>query len=153
MKTDNPDSALALDSQLCFALYAANRAVTKLYRPLLEELELTYPQYLVMLVLWESAGLDEAVSVSSLGKRLRLDSGTLTPLLKRMETHGLLVRERLATDERVVQVRLTGQGADLRQRARRVPVEVLCRSGMSLDETASLRDALRAMLDRLEAPE
>ena len=104
--TDN-DQILALDNQICFALYAANRAVTARYRPLLEELGLTYPQYLVMLVMWEADREGIKPRVSDLGARLRLDSGTLTPLLKRLEQRDLLQRARLAEDERVVRLRLT----------------------------------------------
>src|SRR6187200_246404 len=99
-----PDQALALDNQLCFALYSSSLAMTKLYKPLLDPLGLTYPQYLVMLVLWEGDG----VTVSELGQRLMLDSGTLTPLLKRLESAGVLQRLRDVADERRVLVRLTG---------------------------------------------
>ena len=102
-KTLTTDSALLLDNQLCFALYSTSLAMTKLYKPLLEELGLTYPQYLVMLVLWEQ----DDVAVSELGSRLYLDSGTLTPLLKRMEAAGLLARSRSAEDERRVNIALT----------------------------------------------
>src|SRR5260370_28276884 len=108
---------LALDRQLCFALYAASRAVTALYRPLLDALGLTYPQYLVMLVLWEQ----ESVLVKELGAALQLDYGTLTPLLKRLETHGLLRRERRADDDGPVLVTLTEQRAGLPGPPRRVP--------------------------------
>lgn len=144
------DPAMLLDSQLCFALYAANRAVTGLYRPLLHDLELTYPQYLVMLVLWEQARLGNKTGVNVLGEKLRLDSGTLTPLLKRMEKQGLLVRRRDGEDERRVGVELTDAGLALRARARRVPMEILCRAGLDRDETDTLRTALRAMLARLD---
>lgn len=144
------DPAMLLDSQLCFALYAANRAVTGLYRPLLNDLELTYPQYLVMLVLWEQERLGNKTGVNALGEKLRLDSGTLTPLLKRMEKQGLLVRRRDGEDERRVGVELTDAGLALRARARRVPMEILCRAGLDRDETDTLRTALRAMLARLD---
>ncbi|WP_042388030.1 MarR family winged helix-turn-helix transcriptional regulator [Streptacidiphilus melanogenes] len=106
-----------LDDQLCFALYAASRAVTQRYRPLLEELGLTYPQYLVLLVLWEH----DSVPVKDIGVALQLDYGTLTPLIKRLETSGLVRRERSPQDERTVQVSLTEQGEELRVRARTVP--------------------------------
>ena len=113
-----PNPAQLLDNQLCFALYSASLAMTKLYKPLLEALDLTYPQYLVMLVLWERDGL----SVSALGERLSLDSGTLTPLLKRMETAGLLVRQRSSEDERRVHVCLSPAGQQLQaQAARQAP--------------------------------
>jgi DNA-binding MarR family transcriptional regulator len=106
------DQALLLDNQLCFALYSASLAMTKLYKPLLDELGLTYPQYLVMLVLWEGDGL----MVSELGQRLYLDSGTLTPLLKRLESAGLVSRMRAAEDERRVHIHLTAAGRTLRER-------------------------------------
>ena len=110
-------AALLLDNQLCFALYSTSLAMTKVYKPLLAALDLTYPQYLVMLVLWENDGL----SVSALGERLYLDSGTLTPLLKRMEQSGLLLRQRSTEDERRVEVSLTAQGRRLKARAAAVP--------------------------------
>jgi DNA-binding transcriptional ArsR family regulator len=104
--TFTPDQALLLDNQLCFALYSASLAMTKLYKPLLDELGLTYPQYLAMLVLWERDGL----MVSELGERLSLDSGTLTPLLKRLEAAGLVARIRDVQDERRVHITLTPAG-------------------------------------------
>src|SRR6185436_15253777 len=109
----NPDQALLLDNQLCFALYSASLAMTKLYKPLLDELGLTYPQYIVMLVLWEGDGL----AVSELGQRLSLDSGTLTPLLKRLEGSGLISRLRDVQDERRVHIHLTPAGRKLKARA------------------------------------
>jgi DNA-binding MarR family transcriptional regulator len=109
---------LLLDHQLCFALYSTSLAMTKLYKPLLAGLELTYPQYLVMLVLWER----EPLSVSALGERLYLDSGTLTPLLKRMELSGLLLRQRSAADERRVELSLTPKGRALKARAATIPL-------------------------------
>ena len=108
-----PDGALLLDHQLCFALYSSSQAMTQLYRPLLTALDLTYPQYLVLLLLWEQDGQ----SVSDLGERLFLDSGTLTPLLKRMEAKGLLERRRSTEDERRVQIHLKAAGRQLRARA------------------------------------
>src|SRR3954462_5510942 len=113
----DPDRLLHLDNQLCFALYSASLAMTKLYKPLLDELGLTYPQYLVMLVLWERDGL----TVSQLGERLALDSGTLTPLLKRLEAAELVQRLRDATDERRVLLQLTAAGRALKTRAMTVP--------------------------------
>lgn len=134
--------ALLLDNQLCFALYAASRAVVRAYQPLLQPLGLTYPQYLVMLVLWEEDG----PSVKELGGRLELDSGTLTPLLKRLEAHGLVRREGDAEDERVVRVRLTDEGRALRRKAARVPEKLLCAlEPYSLREVASLRKQLREL--------
>ena len=116
-EVDDLDDLLALDNQLCFALYAVNRAVTGRYRPLLAELDLTYPQYLVMLVMWEADRGGDKPRVSSIGERLRLDSGTLTPLLRRLEQRGLLVRQRSSDDERVVTVALTEEGRSMRARA------------------------------------
>lgn len=136
---------LRLDDQLCFALYAAHRAVTALYRPLLEPLGLTYPQYLVMLALWEDSGGVDGVRVSGLAERLRLDTGTLTPLLKRMEAGGFLRRSRDREDERVVRVQLTGRGKQLRERARPIPRDMLCRSGLTVQQAVELRESLRRL--------
>jgi len=136
---------LALDRQLCFAVYSASLAMTKLYKPLLEPLGLTYPQYLVMLVLWEGDG----ITVSQLGERLSLDSGTLTPLLKRLEATGLLQRLRDAADERRVLLRLTPAGRRLRARAVSVPQSVACATGCKLDELSSLVGQLRHLRNRL----
>ena len=140
------DDLLRLDDQLCFALYAAHRAVTALYRPLLEPLGLTYPQYLVMLALWENSGGAGGLRVSRLTERLRLDTGTLTPLLKRMEGNGFLRRSRDPDDERVVRVHLTKQGRQLRERARNIPRDMLCRSGLTVQQAVELRENLRRLL-------
>jgi len=147
------DDALALDSQICFSLYAANRAITARYRPLLAELELTYPQYLVMLVLWERARNDQATRVSDLGARLRLDSGTLTPLLKRLALRGLIRRERSLDDERVVTISLTAQGADLKELAAQVPQKLLCGLDVAQERLLALRNELNAVLRAIEAQE
>jgi DNA-binding MarR family transcriptional regulator len=142
----NPaDAWLALDKQLCFALYSASLAMTKVYKPLLAPLGLTYPQYLVMLALWE----DDAQSVSNLGARLALDSGTLTPLLKRLEAQGQLSRERDAQDERRVIVRLTAAGRKLKLQARRIPQEIGRASGCELSGIVELTRQLTAMRDAL----
>ena len=138
---------LALDIQLCFSLYSASLAMTKLYKPLLEPLGLTYPQYLVMLVLWET----DDVMVSTIGERLHLDSGTLTPLLKRLEAAGLLQRERSAEDERRVHVTLTAQGRRLRERATHVPQQVFTASGCGLSELSRLTRELQRLRDTLQA--
>jgi MarR family transcriptional regulator, organic hydroperoxide resistance regulator len=138
---------LALDQQLCFALYSSSLAMTKLYKPLLAPLGLTYPQYLVMLVLWETDG----ASVSDLGQRLTLDSGTLTPLLKRLETSGLLARSRDAEDERRVRVHLTAAGRALKARALKVPPQVACAAACSVDELASLTQRLQTLRDEITA--
>jgi len=135
--------SLLLDDQMCFALYAAQRALTNRYRPLLEEFDLTYPQYLVMLVLWEHG----ALPIKSLGKLLQLDYGTLTPLLKRLQAHGLVRRERQANDERSVQISLTEQGAELRKRARVIPATIGQAAGLTAAEAADVK----AVLERLTA--
>ncbi|MEU2258055.1 MarR family transcriptional regulator [Nocardia xishanensis] len=132
-------SELQLDNQVCFALYAASRALTRLYRPMLDDLGLTYPQYLVMLVLWER----ETVTVKELGEALDLDSGTLSPLLKRLETTGLLSRVRSAEDERSVLVRPTEVGAALRERARDVPRRVADATGLDREGLARFRAEVR----------
>jgi MarR family transcriptional regulator, organic hydroperoxide resistance regulator len=139
------DAWLALDRQLCFALYSASLAMTKVYKPLLAPLGLTYPQYLVMLALWE----DDARTVSALGDKLALDSGTLTPLLKRLETQGQLSRERDAEDERRVIVRLTPAGRRLKVRARRIPQEIGRASGCELSEIVGLTRQLTSVRDAL----
>ncbi len=141
------DAALLLDNQLCFALYSASLAMTKLYKPLLAALGLTYPQYLVMLVLWEQG----TVTVSELGARLSLDSGTLTPLLKRMESAELLQRARSSADERRVQVTLSAAGRKLKARAARVPGCVVRAAGCPLPELVSLTRQVRALRDQLAA--
>lgn len=137
--------ALLLDNQLCFALYSASLAMTKLYKPLLEALELTYPQYLVMLVLWET----DHLGVSALGERLSLDSGTLTPLLKRMEQAGFLVRQRSAEDERRVQVSLTPLGVQLKTKAASIPACVVAQTGCPLPELRSLTRQLQGLRTRM----
>jgi DNA-binding MarR family transcriptional regulator len=145
--------SLHLDEQLCFALYNASRALTRTYAPLLEPLGLTYPKYLVLLVLWERDGLP----VKQLGERLALDSGTLTPLLKRLELQGMVERRRGEDDERIVRIHLTHAGRALRGRARKIPVELACRAGYDLASEASmrelvkLRDELSALARRLSA--
>lgn len=130
-----------LDHQLCFALYSSSLLMTKLYKPVLGALGLTYPQYLVLIVLWET----DAISVGKLGTRLFLDSGTLTPLLKRMEAGGLLSRARAADDERRVIVTLTAVGRALRRKAAHVPTEVACATGCELTELAELTAQLQSL--------
>ncbi|PWW62704.1 MarR family winged helix-turn-helix transcriptional regulator [Actinokineospora spheciospongiae] len=138
--------AVRLEQQLCFALYSASRAMTTCYRPLLEDLGLTYPQYLVMLALLER----EPVTVKDLGATLRLDSGTLSPLLKRMAAAGLLTRSRSAVDERSVVVSLTEAGEALRGRIAEVPAGVLAASGSSLEQIVALQADVTAFLARME---
>jgi len=140
-----PPSWLALDQQLCFALYAASLAMTRLYKPLLEPLGLTYPQYLAMLVLWEGEG----ISVSALGERLSLDSGTLTPLLKRLEGAGLVQRLRDAADERRVLLQLTAAGRAMKAQAESVPRSVSCAAGCDLAELSQLTQRLKTLRDDL----
>lgn len=141
------DQALKLDHQLCFALYSASLAMTKLYKPLLEELGLTYPQYLAMLVLWEQDG----VTVSELGERLYLDSGTLTPLLKRLEAADLVTRLRDVQDERRVLIRLTATGRKLKARAARIPGCVLEAAQCEVSEAMALTQQVQALRNRLSA--
>ncbi|AML56168.1 MarR family winged helix-turn-helix transcriptional regulator [Serratia rubidaea] len=141
----NEKNALQLDQQMCFALYSANLALHKVYRKLLSQLELTYPQYLVMLVLWER----DEITVSDIGERLFLDSATLTPLLKRLEAAGLLVRYRAAADERQVIIALTEAGRALRAKAQSVPEAVMCASDCSLEEVQSLKLQLEKLRGKL----
>ncbi|WP_351233539.1 MarR family transcriptional regulator [Streptomyces sp. NPDC002133] len=139
-----PAASLLLDDQLCFALYAAQRAVTAAYRPLLDELGLTYPQYLALLVLWERG----EIPVKELGTALRLDYGTVSPLLKRLEAAGLVRRERSEADERSVRVVLTERGEALRAPAARVPASMLASTGMGAEDIARLRDELHGLAER-----
>ncbi len=126
---------LQLDDQLCFALYAASRAMTARYRPALDALGLTYSQYLVMIVLWDEG----PATVTGLGQRLRLDSGTLSPLLRRLEANGLISRKRNATDERSIEVRATAKGRRLRDRAAAIPAEI-CESIDAVDQAGLMRE-------------
>ena len=141
----NPDNMLALDNQFCFALYSASLAMTKTYKLLLDKLGLTYPQYLVMLVLWQEDGL----LVKTIGENLFLDSGTLTPLLKRLEASGFIVRARDLEDERQVRITLTREGRALKRRALDIPPQVLCASGQSEQAIATLRVQLASIRDDL----
>jgi DNA-binding MarR family transcriptional regulator len=147
LKVPNPDDTLRLDHQICFPLYAASNLMTRLYRPLLAELGLTYPQYLVMLVLWETS----PVHMGDLCQRLYLDSGTLTPLLKRMALAGLITRDRDPTDERRMVIGLTPKGARLKIEARKVPVAL--KAGFEADpqEVAAVREAIRRIAQGLAA--
>lgn len=138
---------LRLDGQICFALNAASRAFGGLYRVVLKDLGLTYPQYLVMLVLWEHGDLP----VKQIGQHLRLDSGTLSPLLKRLEAAGLVQRERSTEDERSVHARLTGEGAALRDRAVEVPRRIAAATGFDLAEIHDLHDRLGRLTAALDA--
>lgn len=146
-KNFSNDAALLLDNQLCFALYSASLAMTRLYKPLLAELGLTYPQYLALLVLWERDGL----MVSELGERLSLDSGTLTPLLKRLEGLGLVARIRDVNDERRVHITLTAAGRKLKSRAAKVPGCILDATQCTIPELVSLTQQVQALRQRLTA--
>ena len=141
------DPMLQLDNQLCFALYSTSLAMTRLYKPLLEKLGLTYPQYLAMLVLWEKDGL----MVSELGERLYLDSGTLTPLLKRLEASGLVSRLRDVADERRVHITLSPAGRKLKTQAAKIPGCILTASQCSIPELITLTQQVQTLRDRLLA--
>jgi MarR family transcriptional regulator, organic hydroperoxide resistance regulator len=140
------NEVLRLDNQLCFPLYACARLVTQAYRAHLEPLGLTYPQYLVLLVLWERDGQ----KVSEIGEQLFLDSGTLTPVLKRLEHDGLISRHRPRDDERAVESRLTVAGRKLKRRAAKVPLALLCEVGLDLQQTARIRKTVRGLIPRLQ---
>ena len=143
-QTTSPPELL-LDNRLCFAMYSTSLAMTKLYKPLLAELGLTYPQYLVLLVLWEA----DDISVSALGERLYLDSGTLTPLLKRMETAGWLKRTRASDDERRVHVTLTPAGLALRDRAAKIPQCLMQATQCAVPELVTLTQQLQSVRARI----
>ena len=141
------DAPLLLGNQVCFAVYSTAHAFNRFYKPLLERLGLTYPQYLVMLVLWEQDGLP----VKEIGERLFLDSGTLTPLLKRLETAELIKRTRSTEDERQVLIALTSKGETLREKARAVPQSILAASACSIGELVTMKNEIVALRDRLNA--
>ena len=146
------DDGLQLDNQLCFKLYAASRAVIRAYKPMLDQLGLTYPQYLAMLVLWEWQQQPPAQpTVKALGERLLLDSGTLTPLLKRLELQGLLLRQRSSCDEREVHLALTEAGCALREQVLPLKNQLLCERGVDLDALAALRGQVGVLLDQFMA--
>jgi DNA-binding MarR family transcriptional regulator len=140
-----PAPSVALDDQLCFALYAASRAVTARYRPMLDAIGLTYPQYLVMMLLWES----DHQTVGQLGSRLALDSGTLSPLLKRLTAAGLVTRHRRVEDERSVSITLTDEGRALRDKAFRISAQMIGAIGFDSDEFTELKLRLRALAERV----
>jgi MarR family transcriptional regulator, organic hydroperoxide resistance regulator len=141
------DPLLRLDNQICFAIYSAAHAFNRVYKPLLDRLGLTYPQYLVMLSLWDRDG----VPVKDIGERLFLDSGTLTPLLKRLEAAGLVKRTRSTEDERQVLIALTPQGQALKEKARNVPQSILQASDCSVAELVALKSEIVSLRDRLNA--
>ncbi len=141
------DQTLQLDNQICFAVYSAAHAFNRVYKPLLDRLGLTYPQYLVMLVLWEG----DNIPLKDIGERLFLDSGTLTPLLKRLETTNLLKRTRSTQDERQVLIELTREGHAMREKAKNVPRSILTASACSVDELVAMKNEIARLRDRLNA--
>jgi MarR family transcriptional regulator, organic hydroperoxide resistance regulator len=143
-----PDDLLALDRQVCFALAVASRNVIGLYRPLLEPMGLTHPQYLVMLALWEESPL----TLTELGRRLSLEPATLSPLLKRLEAGGMVTRQRDPRDERALAVSLTTKGRRTRARAERIPAAILDRLDMSVADLEELRDGLNRIIDASRKP-
>ena len=147
LDTTSTDAMLRLDNQLCFALYSTSLAMTRLYKPLLDALGITYPQYLVLLVLWERDGL----SVSELGNRLFLDSGTLTPLLKRMEAAGLVTRQRAVEDERRVHIALTESSRLLKIQAAKIPGCILNAAQCPVPELMALTRQMQALRERLRS--
>ncbi|MGY1709965.1 MarR family winged helix-turn-helix transcriptional regulator [Geodermatophilus sp. SYSU D00758] len=140
-----PAPSVVLEDQLCFALYAASRAMTARYRPLLDAIGLTYPQYLVMMLLWEQ----DNQTVGQLGARLNLDSGTLSPLLKRLTAAGLVTRHRRLDDERSVSIALTDTGRGLREHAERISSEIICALDMDSAEFTELKGRLEQVTDRV----
>ena len=142
---------LHLDNQLCFSLYSLSRKVIQNYTPLLKPLGLTYPQYLVMLVMWQGLESQQGrLAVSQLTEKLKLDTGTVTPLLKRMEGKGLLSRKRSEKDERIVMVSLTSEGIALREAARPIPQALLCQADADAQQMMQLRETLKAVLASLD---
>ena len=146
-RKSSADFPLRLDNQICFAVYSTQHAFNRVYKPLLDKLGLTYPQYLVMLVLWEQDGLP----VKDIFERLFLDSGTLTPLLKRLETAELIKRTRSTEDERQVLIALTPKGEALREKARAVPQSILAASDCSVGELSAMKNEIVALRNRLNA--
>lgn len=136
---------LKLENQLCFSLYASSRAITRMYRPFLEGLGITYPQYLVLLVLWDQRALSRSLA------KLDLDSGTLTPMLKRMETQQLIQRKRSVEDERVVNIVITETGLSLYERALCIPQTLLESSGLSLEEIHNFNVQLKRIITSVNA--
>ncbi|MGG1676744.1 MarR family winged helix-turn-helix transcriptional regulator [Neobacillus sp. NRS-1170] len=142
----NSDDFLKLDNQLCFSIYACSREITRLYRPILDKLELTYPQFLSLTVLWEH----ERLTVKDIGEHLYLDSGTLTPMLKRMEAMGLLSRVRASDDERKVFVELTEKGIQLREKALELPEECIPHFGLGKEEYKDLLFKMNQLIENLQ---
>lgn len=145
MTKPNQESNLTLDKQICFSLYSASNAMGRAYQPLLKKLDLTYLQYIVMMVLWQYSNMN----VKELGAKVHLDSGTLTPLLKRLEGKGLIIRSRSQQDERVRIISLSDEGRNMRQQAEQVPNAMLCKSKMTIDELTKLKQACDLLLANL----
>jgi DNA-binding MarR family transcriptional regulator len=146
MTTQDPCAELLLDNQLCFALYSTSLLLTKVYKPLLQELGLTYPQYLTMMVLWDGDG----ITVGDISSRLLTDPGSVTPLLKRLEVEGLLKRTRSSVDERVVELFLTDKGRNLREQAKHIPSCILIATQQSAAELGALKTELVALRSSLQ---
>jgi MarR family transcriptional regulator, organic hydroperoxide resistance regulator len=138
----NSDELLKLENQLCFSIYAVSRSITKVYQPLLEELGITYPQYLVLLVLWEK----ETITMKELGNKLYLDSGTLTPLLKRLEGLGFVIRERSSEDERLLCITITEKGQQLKDKARNIPQCILNSIDVDLSNLINVKKNMDELL-------
>ena len=138
--------SLQLENQICFPLYVIAKEITGLYRPFLDEIDITYPQYLVMMVLWENDGL----AVNHIGEKLFLDSGTLTPLLKRLETKGIISRKRKKEDERVVEVFLTESGRQLQQKACEIPKKIQNKIGVETEDLLHLKETILKILNKIE---
>ena len=144
---ENSES-LKLENQICFPLYVIAKQITGLYRPFLDELDITYPQYLVMMTLWENDGL----AVNNIGEKLYLDSGTLTPLLKRLEAKGFIMRKRKKEDERVVQVFISESGKALQQKACEIPAKMHQKVGVSKEDWAELSNSVKKILNKIDNP-
>ncbi|MEW4369631.1 MarR family winged helix-turn-helix transcriptional regulator [Paenibacillus kandeliae] len=142
---DNKET-LALEQHLCFSLYAGSRAITRMYWPMLEEMGITYPQYLALVVLWDK----RECTIKELGKEIYLDSGTMTSMLKRMEEAGLITRQRSVEDERVVKIRITDNGMELRDRSACIPQSLLQSTGLSRDELEHLNQQIRQIIGKLK---
>ncbi|MFS0634884.1 MarR family transcriptional regulator [Mesobacillus foraminis] len=142
----NGEEFLKLENQLCFAIYACSREITRLYRPILDDLELTYPQFLTLAVLWEH----QRLTVKEISQHLHLDSGTLTPMLKRMEAMGLLERKRASEDERKVYIELTNKGIHLKKKAIQLPEECIPHFGLSVHQYKELLDSMQQLIENLQ---
>lgn len=139
------DDILKLDNQICFALYASSREIIKLYKPALDKLGITYTQYVTLLSLWEQ----DDITVKDLGNKLYLDSGTLTPLLKKLESMNIIERLRSKEDERVVYIKLTQKGIEMKEKALEIPKQIFCSTGLSPEEAIDLRGNLKQLLSKL----